>query len=302
MATIERIDKTKGSSKWEIEVIMCGDDTVSGNFVYGKGLFFASNCVKGSIQTFHVIDPQTCRVYNQSGSKSVINWSTYAVTDKAKQVPASGIRGIRIQKKFRSNANYISKRSRDRIIEWCLQNPGHGVSISVPGSRNVGNTNQSLQCMELGRIVFTQAHGSCLVISIANALSDVGRNNIAAKFVTYMSFKFFRPPLQTIKSAIHHLEKLNYKCELRKLRRKDQEEFSKDPLKYISNAVEGKFIVSIRQVGIVNHVIYVNADKGIIVDGFEEYPLKLSVESIKACAGCQANKFIVGEIRRLVPQ
>ena len=68
---------------------------------------------------------------------------------------------------------------------------------------------------------------------------------------------------------------------------------------WLENLRCGKWIVRLCQIGLVDHCIAIDADRKLILDSAEEYPMELCDDAIRCCGGAEAEELHVAEVLQI---
>ena len=81
-----------------------------------------------------------------------------------------------------------------------------------------------------------------------------------------------------------------------------RKDFLHNPFEWILKQEEGVMVVRVVEEGVVDHCVVVDAGERIIVDGCEEYPLHLKIDTLRLCGGSEAANVRIAEVSFLRKQ
>lgn len=73
-----------------------------------------------------------------------------------------------------------------------------------------------------------------------------------------------------------------------------------NPFSSIDEFTSGEYLLHLPEVEVVENVIAVDADRRLILDGVEPYPMRLSEEVLRLCGGQGAKNLTLVCTRRLI--
>ena len=194
----------------------------------------------------------------------------------------------------------LQKRLLGNLLEWMKKNRGVPVVIGAVGARgHIRNTRQ-FQIHEYGPNNVCRNEGSCVMESVANGVAVLKSSEDALKVAKYAETN---PKLfTTLKQIFFVLPKLPVSLTVRKIAQTKKDLFVANPFSWLLNMKNGIWIVCLKQHGIVDHCVAIDANRGIILDSAARYPFMLCEEILKRLGGDEAQNLQVAEVRELLLQ
>lgn len=296
-------DKSKNSrkatsangEKFAIESIVYGDGSSLGNLVLEDESWYASGTSDGGIESFHEIDPDTI-VLSTRGCNKGGNWRSRPLTQLARGVTVTDTPRVNIPANKRNNRAFKQRKLRILALAWCMENKGFALTVGGPGARGVISNVSAYQITSFGSVYAQKAEGNCMESALVNAVDIVFGREIAQKVQDH--FKEELPHITHLKEIMELLHKLRISGRLQKI--KHDSNYLQNPFKVIAEFTSGIYLVHLKETGIVDYVVAVDANRRIILDSQEKYPMSLNENVLRLCGGDSASNLTVHCVRRLV--
>ena len=287
--------------EWKIEEIMMGDGSVSHGINFKVNRWYASAVQNQGVEHFFEVDVDTVKISSSIGdsfmfpARAVIKIPGKVYPTIACFVPKK--RNTRLQA-----AGDRTHVIRGAVLDFCRKNPGVGVKIGGPGARTRNSQTSLHVCMDHGSLRATADKWDCVPASIINAIYFMGNKNETEKIEAEFNQESQR--YTKIGQVGKKVQKIGAKLTIKKPNstilvnlRDGKYDFAFD---WLSKRTEGKYIVRLCEAGVVDHCIAIDANRGLILDSAEEYPLELSINAIRCCGGSEAQGLHVAEVFELV--
>ncbi|KAI0560883.1 hypothetical protein FGB62_98g054 [Gracilaria domingensis] len=273
---------------WNINSIMTGDGSTFGDITFEKGRLYASANSRGGPEHYWPIHRRSLRVAPLSSSTNP-TISTRHVTEEslrrgslppAHQLPDThpglGLpaRGFR--------ASTTSQSYADRAIRTAELYPGASVTVGGPGARASSSSSRQLQVLSAGRL-HSRSSGrhDCLVSAVVNAVDSM--LDLASARLSDRALRDSAVPLEHIGSTSRALQSTGLGLNLRQVPVDDRS--ISGVIRAANRRRDGYVLVRLQSGDEVDHVVTVDARRGLILEGAEEYPLRLSEETLRLCGG-----------------
>ena len=178
-----------------------------------------------------------------------------------------------------------------------LQLPGNGIT---PGERSTIEGVHEHLLRDCGTVFEKQNDGNCITAAIINAVDIVSGRPHAGALREY----FFEenPHYLEIREATVLLREMATGAEMRLLPKKDRELFNINRFAYLAGRESGVYVVHVFEPKVSSHTVVINANRKLIIDSAEEFPMRLSEGLLRKCGGDHAKNLRVGEVRMIVKQ
>ena len=80
------------------------------------------------------------------------------------------------------------------------------------------------------------------------------------------------------------------------------EGYQNNPFSFFANATSGVFLLHLQELDVVDHIIIVDANRKLIFDSAEKFPMRLSERLLRQCGGEEAANLKIVTARHLVNQ
>lgn len=286
-------------SKFNIESVLCGDGSRHNGVSLNNLVFYASGRIDGGRESYHQIDPSSLALSTR-GATMGGNWRTRPITEAAKKRPMTEVPRITIPSNKRENRTYKQKKLRQAALAWMFVNRGVALSVGGPGSREgIPNVSQ-YYAREAGVVFEQQQDDNCMSAAIVNALDIVRGRSVAEAVQAFIEED--APHLLSLKDVPPLLQRAGAKAEAQRIPKSERPVFLSDPFRYISRATSGVYLLHLHQLGVVDHIVVVDANRNLIIDSAEEYPMRCSEELLRKCGGKEAEKLQIIGARILIDQ
>ena len=288
------------SETFNIESVVCGDGQRNKSGLSLRNLvIYASDRLDGGIESYWEVDPDSL-MFTTRGGRRGGNWHTRPISDRAKERELTEVPRVNIPSRKRKNYSWIREKLRDEGLRWLYQNRGCALSIGGPGERSSIEDVEKHLVRGLGTVLEKQNDGNCMTAAITNAVDIVSGREAAESLREY--FYEYNPHYLKIREATLLLRNLGAGAEMRKLPKEDLGIFNANRFAYLASRESFVYIVHVFEPKVCSHTVVIDANRRIIVDSAEDYPMRLSEELLRKCGGDQSKSLRVGEVRMIVKQ
>lgn len=260
------------TSDYTIERVMIGD----GSDGLTKGLMYGSSVLFGDRTTFWELDPKSIQL---SFSKVDVRFFTAKSIHKRRSL---NVTHIKVQSRALRKVD-PNKLTLETIVKFMKKNPGFFVKIGGPKKRIVTGSTKMFVTEAFGKNPIVSNDGGCMDAALINAVAALRDNNDwkdAKEKLEKVAYTY-----SNLKQCSRTLQQLKLKIQMNNISSDLKHSFKENGFKMFNDVEGGVFIARLMQVNVVDHVVCVDANRKLILDSAEEYPLKLSAEALKLCAG-----------------
>ena len=272
-----------------VEKLICGDGSTQRNgYVLESDVIYASSNVNGGPEQMYALDASSLNV---NGSR--MQYDVQAETIETRRLPRSEwpehplFATSGLEPTPTANGNVVTS--------WLRTNPGFALQTGRPGDR--ASTPLTRKYLMTGSqfSVIRGTNGECAITAIANATAAVtGNRSLGLHMQQWLRLcgkAYNRLGTSTediIASPIH--------VELRKVPRPNHS------LRHFSCLREGVFIVRLMRGNDCDHVVAVDCDRMMILDGEESFPSSLDARCLALCTGGEGttHNVRVAEVRQMM--
>jgi len=294
---IGRSSLGKDSGRWTINCILMGDGTVGG---FKNRRVYASSRISTRYKDWQEIDLDY-KVFKgyRNGEYRLPTYSL--VPGDAHQVPPFC--------RLKANQDWSMK----RWIRWdqCMEqayrfmqnNRNVAVTISLLGARPPSPALIGEHVKELGCIFATKMTHRCVDAAILNAICILKGKKVAQFAMVELIEKEAETCATNLAAVSRALQSFNGSIVGVRLERCPKElknRFNKmDPFAALVAGGSGIWLVHLDGPS-CKHVVVVDLGRGLIIDNEEKYPVKLTVDNLKACGGPDVESIKLVECRPMV--
>ncbi len=297
-------EKYDDQGRWFIESVVFGDGSTdeSGHNIQ-NGIIYASAqaiCGRENLHRIEWDDELFAGAFN-----SGCHLRTYFVGDSRKPGPPCVIP----PKSNTRNAAGVPRQTiiAKRVLQFIRKFPGLVVILHQVGARGPSPLLSSLYVNDSTQIYAKSTEFSCVPAALINgvyALKGEYGGKIARKFFSQNKEQFLN--LKSLGLIVNQMSSKDMRLQIRRMCNWEHQKIhDSNPLtafEWLSKLSSGIWIARIKQDGVVDHAICIDASKtpGVILDSEEEQPILLNKVSLTLCGGKGASRLRVAEVRELL--
>ena len=107
---------------------------------------------------------------------------------------------------------------------------------------------------------------------------------------------------RSLRLATKYVQDMRLGVELRRVPKGERKYFLDDPFQWVLKQDDGIMVVRVVEEDVVDHCLVVDSGARIIVDYCEEYPLGLSMDTLRRCGGSASMNIRIAEVSFLTKQ
>ena len=280
---------------WTVEQIVAGDGTrCPSGFVMHKGHYYASSSRDCGDEGFHEIDVDSIHLSSRGGRNVRYHVKAVMHMARVKARPKEGPT-VHISKEASSQQK---RRQLQKVVKRFMDaHPGFAVVVGGPGARAVSTRLTKYYSKESGPIFMRASEGECAVAAVVNAVDILMGRDVEIEAKKYLMEKC--PHYLRVASCAEDIHKVCKNHDLRKVPKTERKEYDEDRFAWIGKLNRGIWLVRLVQPHVVDHCVVVGGPRKLTIDSEEEYPVRLSVETLRLCGGDEADKLVVAEAREV---
>lgn len=285
---------------FNIESVVCGDGQRNKSGLSLRNLrIYASDRLDGGIESYYEVDSDFL-MFTARGGRRGGNWHTRAVSDRAKEKEQTPVPRVNIPSSKRKNHTRVRYKLHHAALRWLYENRDFALSVGGPGERSSIKGVEGLLVRDKGTIFEKQNDCNCITAAITNAVDIVSGRKHAEALREY--FFEANPHHIKIREATLLLREMTTVAEMRLLPKQDRAIFNKDRFAFLDSRKSSVYVVHVFEPKVSSHTVVIEANRNIIIDSAEQFPMRLSEELLRKCGGDHASNLRVGEVRMIVKQ
>lgn len=259
----------KKAQRWIVDQVMADEETASAT----SAMIMGANGLTNNEQSFHEIDWRSISIPQAKGMTQEFAVKPISAGAKGKPRPYNLRISLVGVKKSKRTAHVRAK-----ITAWAVKNVGFSVVIGGPGARPQFAAIDRHLIKNCQVRFFTSEDADCVPASLCNAVmlqTDRCRGEIAMNII-----KKVEKHGVSVASYANMIHQLKLGLQVRKPKCRHLKTFD-------GYDEKEDIIVVVRLHGShgLDHVVVVDKKVGIIVDSEELFPLRMSSEALRLCAG-----------------
>lgn len=276
------------ASRWNIESIVIGDGSEwTSGITLKRGVLYGSAQLNGRHENFHRIVKSSLHIH-KVGLRPV-TFRTRQVKKKRGAAPrAVSIPSIRETRNSCRQETFVA----EHLLNYMKRKKGVAVLLGGPGARSAEKEIEQYHVKHCNIIMARSCHLDCAPACLVNAIfSYIGPNKAKRAMKDLIAYSFQFKNLGQIGPVLHSLRMgmriVRVATEHRNIQWLVKQEF-------------GVWLVRMIVTNESDHCVAIDADRALILDSVEPYPITLCERALALCGGASQGKVIVAEVFQLV--